>query len=170
MGCQGATPAWTQAVVAKLVQLYLDQHVRLNRPHGSLEFLAEQTTRAHRELTQKEEDLRGLKDSTLLVSPTGQRQSLVTLAARLKDELLQAEANRAVSEGRVQVLRKQVDGLPEREVTLQTDGFGNEATDRMRDQLYALEMRREEAAAKYTGSHPHMNHMEQQLAASRHCR
>ncbi len=164
---QGPTPHLCQTVVAKLIDAYLDEHLRLNRTHGSHEFFAEQTRRLREELAGKENELRDLKNQTGLASPAAQRQMLVARAGRLEDDLLHAEAARAVAQANVRELREKLASLPETEVTNETSGFGNEGTDRMRDQFYALQVREKEAQARYTEDHPRMQQVREQIAASR---
>jgi polysaccharide biosynthesis protein PslE len=164
--CRGPSPQWAQQVVAKLIDLYQAEHMRLNRPQGSLEFFTEQSERSRRELTKKEEELRDLKTATGLASPADQRLALVTRITRLQDDLLQAEAARAVAESKVQVLRDQLATVPEKRVREQTAGVGNNGTDMMRQELYQLQIRKEEAAAKYTEAHPRMQQAIHQVAAA----
>ena len=64
-------------------------------------------------------------------------------------------------------LRDKVSALPETEVTNETSGFGNEGTDRMRDQFYALQVREKEGQAKYTDEHPIMREIHEQIASAR---
>ena len=154
-------------MVAKLIDSYLDEHLRLNRTRGSHEFFADQTRRLREELSRKEGDLRDLKNKTGLASPADQRQMMVARIGRLEDELLHAEAARAVARAKVRELREKLASLPDTEVTNETSGFGNEGTDRMRDQFYALQVREKEAQAKYTDDHPKMRQIREQIAAAR---
>jgi uncharacterized protein involved in exopolysaccharide biosynthesis len=163
----GSTPEQCQLVLAKLMDFYLDEHLRLSRTRGSHEFFAEQTTRLHEELSQRESKLRDLKNATGLASPDAQRQLLVARIGRLQDDLLTADAARAMAKAKVDNLRTQLSSLPESEVTAETSGFGNEGTDRMRDQFYALQIHEKEAAAKYTADHPKMRQIHEQIATSR---
>ena len=54
IACEGPSPEWAQMVVAKLMDVYQVEHIRLNRPYGSLEFFTEQAARLDRELARKE--------------------------------------------------------------------------------------------------------------------
>ena len=94
---QGPTPKLCQTVVSKVIDSYLDEHLRLNRTHGSQEFFADQTARLRDELSRKEADLRDLKNTTGLASPVAQREMIVSRIGRLEDEVLHAEAERAVA-------------------------------------------------------------------------
>jgi polysaccharide biosynthesis protein PslE len=163
----GSTPEQCQSVVAKLIDSYLDEHLRLNRTSGSHQFFIEQTKRLRDELSRREAELRDAKNETGLASPDAQRQLLVARIGRLEDDLLTAETARAVAQAKVKDLRNQLSRLPESEVAAETSGFGNEGTDRMRDQFYALQVREKEAAAKYTDEHPKMRQIHEQIAAAR---
>jgi uncharacterized protein involved in exopolysaccharide biosynthesis len=164
---EGSTPEQCQAVVAQLIDAYLDEHLRLNRPRGSHEFFAEQTRRLREELSRREGELRDLKNATGLASAAAQRQVLIARIGHLEDDLLAAETARSVAEAKVTVLHDKLASLPDTQVTLETEGFGNEGTDRMRDQYYALQVREKEAAAKYTDDHPRMRALHEQSTASR---
>jgi len=91
---EGPTPAHCQSVVAKLIDLNLDEHVRLNRAHGSHQFFADQTRRLHDQLAGREAELRDLKNKTGLASPDAQRKMIVARVGRLEDDLLHAEGRR----------------------------------------------------------------------------
>ncbi|MBN1851692.1 MAG: hypothetical protein JW829_03180 [Pirellulales bacterium] len=166
ISCESFSPDYSRSIVAKWLDLYQAEHARLNRPRGAVDFFAEQTARLRDELNKKEDELRELKTRTGLASLIDQRKSLVDRVSRLKDELLQSEGLKAESNVIVQHLRSQLLGLPERLEADQTAGFGNEGTDQMRNQLYTLQLRREEAATKYTPEHHVMQQIEQQLAAA----
>jgi polysaccharide biosynthesis protein PslE len=164
---EGPSPEQCQAVVAKLIDSYLDEHLRLNRTRGSHEFFVDQTSRLRDELTSKEAELRDLKTRTGLASPSAQRQMIVARIGRIEDDLLDAEAAQAVAQAKVRNLREKLVSLPDTQVTAETSGFGNEGTDRMRDQFYALQVREKEAAAKYTDDHPKMRQVHEQVATAR---
>ena len=166
IACNGPSPRWAQNVVAKLIDSYLVEHIRLNRPEGSLEFFTEQTSRSRQELARAEEALRDLKTAAGVASAVEQRQALVLRVARLQDDLLQAETARAASESKVQTLQKQLAGLPAERTESKIEGFSNEGTDNIRAQLYSFLAQREEAAAKYTPEHPFMQALEQKIRAS----
>jgi uncharacterized protein involved in exopolysaccharide biosynthesis len=50
----------------------------------------------------------------------------------------------------VQKLREKLAALPNTQVTAEISGFGNDGTDRMREQFYILQVREKEAQAKFT--------------------
>jgi polysaccharide biosynthesis protein PslE len=163
----GPSPEVAEAVVACLVRLYLDQHGRLNRTPGAHKFLTEQTEQARAELLKAESRLRDLQAETGLFSPDAQKQIVVTRLGRLEDELLQAGAALAAAEAELAQLRAKLAALPETHVTARTTGVPNEATDNMRGQLYALELKELDLLSRHTEKHPEVQLIRQQVAAAR---
>ena len=161
------SPKLSQAVVARLIDLYLHEHVRLNRTSGACGFFDEQASRLRSELSEAQEQLRDLKNETGLAVPERQRELIVERIGRLEDELLRTSEEMAAAESRVRRLREKLDGLDEVCVAAATSGMGNDGTDRMRQQLYDLQLREQEMLAKYTDQHPRMREIREQTAAAR---
>jgi uncharacterized protein involved in exopolysaccharide biosynthesis len=84
---QGPNAAASQRIVTNLINLYLDQHVRMSRSPHAHAFLAEQAASIKSQLVQRENELRVFKDKTGLASPAEQRQTLVSQIGRLEDDL-----------------------------------------------------------------------------------
>lgn len=161
--CKGLSPIWCQAVVAKMIDVFVAQHIRLTRSPGSLKFFTDQTTRLRRELEEKEVQLRDLMSATGIASPEQQRNALVLRMNELQDALAKAERDLVVARSKVQKLEAQLSELPEEEVASLVDGRSNPGADLMRDELYRLQLVKEEAATRYTKDHPLMKKAEQQL-------
>jgi uncharacterized protein involved in exopolysaccharide biosynthesis len=158
-----STAESAQAVVAAVLRVYPAEHARLNRPEGSFRFFSEQAAQLRKELAAKEAALRDLKTATGLAAPEQQLQVLVARAGRLQDDLLEAEAAQSVAEAKVQRLRLQLVDLPPTRVVDRIAGLGDEGTDRMREQLYVLQLKREDARSRYTDIHPKMRQLEEQI-------
>src|SRR5262249_4055986 len=127
-------------------------------------FLSEQTTKTQKRLEEKENQLRKLKDETELAAPEIRQQILSTRIGRLEDEVLQAAAELSSEEAEVKRLEEQLNSLPATQVNEQIVGFSNEAADGMRNQLYTLQIREQELAAKLTEDHPQLQQVRQQIA------
>ncbi len=162
--CKGPSPVWCQAVAAKMIDVFVAQHIRLTRAPGSLKFFSDQTKRLSGELKAKEVQLRDLMSTTGIASPEQQRKALVLRMNELQDELAKAERNLVVARSKLQKLENQLDQLPEDEVASLVDGRSDPGVDLMRDELYRLQLMKEEAAARYTKDHPLMKKAELQLA------
>ena len=165
--CLSPAPELSQAVVAKLVEFYVDQHLEWNRTPKAREFFDQQTERLREELDRKEGSLVELKNETGMASPEEQRKQLVAQIGRLEDELMAAEASESAAEAEVRLVQKKLAGYPATEVTTRTTGFATEAADTMRAQLYSLELKEQELLAKYTEAHPEVRLVRDQIARSR---
>jgi uncharacterized protein involved in exopolysaccharide biosynthesis len=167
VSCLSLTPELSQAIVSKLVELYVDQHIEWNRTPKAREFFDQQTERLRRVLDDKENQLVELKNDTGLASPADQRKQLVERLGRLEDDLLAAESSQAAAEAEVRLIEKKLAGYPATEITARTTGFATEAADSMRAQLYGLEMKEQELLARYTEAHPEVRLVRDQIARSR---
>jgi len=164
---EGRSPRLSQTVLQTLIDCYLEEHGRLNRPPGTHEFLAEQTDRLRDELNGRENELRDLKSRTGLISAEDQRKILVERVGRLEDEVDLAAAAVASHEAEADAIRGQLDGMSPLRVSSQVTGMTNQGTDGMREQLYALRIKEQEASAKYTEEHPKMQELRRQVAAAK---
>ena len=161
------SPQLAQTIVKQLTDLYLIEHARINRTSGAHEFLAGQMAELHEKLTRDQEELRDLKSRTGIAAPAAQVETIVANISRLKDELATKEAAIAAADARVRQWRQILDSQPGTEVVSRTTGVGNEGTDAMRAQLYALQIAREKAAANYTEAHPLYRQINEQVAKTR---
>ncbi len=166
ISCDGPSPEVAQAIVATLVELYLEQHVHLNRTPGAYAFLREQTAHLRDRLTASEEELRKLKSTTGVASPQEQRQVLVTRIGRLQDDLFQAEGAIAASEATTRTLRSRQASLPATQVSGVTRGLPNQAGDSLRAQLYTLQLKEKELTSRYPERHPEVRQIRKQVAAA----
>ena len=84
---EGPSAEASQQIVSTLINLYLDEHVRMSRSPNEHAFLASQAAAIKSQLVQRETELKSFKDQTGLASPAEQRQTLVTQIGRLEDDL-----------------------------------------------------------------------------------
>jgi len=164
---QSHDPGGSRAVVAKIIESFLEKHVELSRTKGASEFFAEQAAQMRAELERKEDRLRGLQDATGLIAPRSQRDALVERISRLEDDLARAASDLAAADAAVKLLQAQRTQLPETQVTDRTVGFSNEGTDFLRDRFYGLQVLEEGARAKYADNHPKLREIQEQVAAAR---
>ena len=160
-------PALAQAVVTELINAYLKHHVRMNRTEGAHEFLVEQADGSREKLLKAERLLRDLKTETGLADPAEQRRMMATRVLGLEDSLASTTREIAASQAKISQLRETLAILPRTEIKEVTTGIGDFGTDGMRQQLYILQLREQELAAKYTEAHPVMESVRRQVAAAK---
>jgi uncharacterized protein involved in exopolysaccharide biosynthesis len=84
---EGPSATASQQIVSTLINLYLDEHVRMSRSPHEHAFLAEQAAAIKKQLVQRESELKTFKDQTGLAAPAEQRLTLVNQIGRLEDDL-----------------------------------------------------------------------------------
>lgn len=157
------SPELAQEVVDRLVGFYQTQHVNLHRPPQAFEFLERETQRIEEELTKARLALECFKNETGILESGQQRTILIDRIAKLKQDLLIAETNEAVLRTEVDQLKKGLSQMSEKITMSETVGAGNEGADGMRQELFRLEVQREQMAAKFTANHPSTKRIEEQL-------
>ncbi len=157
------SPELARDVVDRLVASYQTQHVNLHRPAQAFEFLEEETSRIEQELTKARIALECFKNETGTLESSQQRTILIERLAKLKQDLLMAETTEAVLRTEVEKLTLGLSQTSEKVTMSETIGAGNEGADGMRQELFRLEVLREQLAAKFTPNHPNTKRIEEQL-------
>lgn len=161
------SPQLAQEVVDRLITNYQTQHVNLHRPPHAFEFLENETQRIQHSLDLARIALEDFKNETGILESTQQRTVLIDRIAKLKSDLLVSESTEAALRTEVQELADGLKEMPENIAMSETVGAGNEGADGMRQELFRLEVQRENLAAKYTKSHPALRQIEEQLKQAR---
>ena len=162
-----ANPELAQQIVQTYVDVFLQEHVRVNRTSGSYEFFVAQQAKIGDELQAAEEDLRDTKNELGIASIEGQRTALQQQIGAVETGLLTTNAELASVTAAVASQEAILEQVPERIETEVVSGFPNNAGDQMRKTLYDLEIQHLELTAKYTADHPAVVSVEQQLDEAR---
>lgn len=156
-------PELAQEIVAALVDEYIKLYARTHRPARGSEFLAQQVHDAEKSLSACEKDFEAFKTRTGLISVEDQRRLFVDRINRLENELLDTTSAMKATESEVGALTGLLEDIPASEPIAKTSGAGNDGIDAMREELFRLQMRREELVAKYNESHPNVREIDQRL-------
>jgi capsular exopolysaccharide synthesis family protein len=139
-----------RAVVARLIDLYLEKHINVHRTPGSYEFFVQQSKHLRRGLLESENELRDLKNQTGISEVQEQRRVILERIGLLREQVERAEAELAASRANVQSLEEAVAKIPETLVTEQTTGYPNYGTDAMREELFKLQVQKAKLLTKFT--------------------
>jgi uncharacterized protein involved in exopolysaccharide biosynthesis len=164
---EGPSPLVSQQIVSRLIDFYLDEHVRMNRTPRAHQFLKEQASTLRTRLASEEDQLRSLKNSTGLASPLDQRQNLVMRAGRLEEELNNTEATAAAARAEIKEIAQKLSGMKPVQVNSAESGYPNMAADGMRQQLYALQIREKDLASRVTDQHVELKFVRDQIASAK---
>ncbi|MEZ6114219.1 MAG: hypothetical protein R3C99_24885 [Pirellulaceae bacterium] len=164
---QTSSPELAQRIVSTVVDVYRDEHVRINRTPRSYEFFKSQEALLAKQVEERAASLRDAKNSMQLASIDGKRLLIETDIMETTTRLRVLEADLEATQARVDSLDESLVKLPERVTAEEVSGHPNVALDNMRDTLFSLELREKELLAKYQEEHPLVISTRQQLAESR---
>jgi uncharacterized protein involved in exopolysaccharide biosynthesis len=160
------SPAIAQKIVAKLVEVYQDEHVRVHRSPGTYAFFEEQAKQSLSAWEKAAGELRETKDRLGIVTIEGHRKKLEDQIADFDSKRLANESELKTSRAKIASLEALVANLPTTIVTQEVGG-PNAAADGMRQTLYTLEAQEQELSAKMQESHPRLVALRQQLSELR---
>ncbi|QDU27335.1 Chain length determinant protein [Anatilimnocola aggregata] len=146
-------PEIAQRIVSKLVETYLDEHVRVHRTPGSFEFFESQTNSFQDQWKLAANDLQKFKTTMGIVTIDGKRTQLQLQISDLEQRLLAAESEVTSSEARIVSLKSAIRLLPEF-IASQKVQQPSVAMEGMKQTLFQLQSREQELRSKMTPNHP----------------
>lgn len=155
VSCKAKSPAIAQTIVAKLVDVYLQEHVRVHHTPGSYEFFEQQAQVSLTQWKGAADKLRQAKDRLGIVTIDGKRRELESQIADIDAKLLANQTELTASRAKIASLEKLIEELPKTVVTQEMQG-PNAAFDGMRQTLYSLEAREQDLASKMQDNHPQL--------------
>jgi polysaccharide biosynthesis protein PslE len=162
VSCKAKSPAIAQQLVAKLVEVFLAEHVRVHHTAGSYEFFVAQTGVSQKSWQAAAARFRDVKNKLGIVTIEGKRKELEGQIGDIANKLLTNEADLRTAEAKIASLKKLIEQLPATIVTQKVDG-PNAAFDGMRQTLYQAEAREQEMASKMQDNHPQLIAIRQQV-------
>lgn len=167
VSCEASSPELAQQIVELAIKYASDTHLRINRTAGSYDFFVSQTERQGDELQLHEAELRRLKNSTGIAELNAQRQVHVKRIADLEERRLLAETTLQSALAEVAERRKVLDSLPETHITSEITGNPQTAAAKMREQLYALELKEQDISTKFQEGTFVVQQIRDQVAAAK---
>lgn len=167
VSCEASSPELAQQIVELALKYASDIHLRVNRTAGSYDFFASQTDRQSDELHQNELEMRTIKNSTGIAELNAQRHVHVQRIAELEDRRLLAQSTLKAAEAEATERRKTLAALPETKVTASTTGNPQTAAAKMREQLYALELKEQDISSRFQEDTFFVKQIREQVAAAK---
>lgn len=160
-------PVLSQEIVSNLIDAYIKQYASTHRIDRGNHFLAEQVKVAEEKLKQSEKAFEDFKNRTRIMSVKDQRTVFINRIAKLENEILENDAQLRSAQSELDALTKIMETVPKSAPISQTEGAGNDAVDGMRQELFRLQVQREDLLARYQPSSPQVQRVEEQLKAAR---
>lgn len=156
------TPIGAKTILETLIDVYREEHLRINRNEGSRAFFQEQEGLIRGQLDEAMDQVRLAKDEIGVASIETRRQNLENQLQSITMAAYQAETERNALNAELQDLRRQIGVLPERLIASKKS-VPNQGADLMREQLYSLQVRQADLKARYSDSHPLVIAISQQI-------
>lgn len=159
-------PFLSHDLMQTLITHYQRYHVEAHQSTGSLAFFEAQAAEAHRRAQDAQLALRDAKTGRGIVELSAAKLALGTSISTLKQNVLATENELASAEAELANLQSQIVELPSQIESEVTRGIPKVAGSGMRQRLYDLEVAYQEAASKFTGEHPKMVSLRDQLESA----
>ena len=147
-------PHKAQEIVAALVDVYLDEHMRINRATGSYAFFREQSELLKDQLESAQTALRDAKSQAGMASIEGRQKALEQQISAVESQVHQIAAALAGSQAKIDALQTAGDTLPEPLLRQLVAGTPSDGLADMQQQLFQLRIREKEMLSQYTRAHP----------------
>jgi uncharacterized protein involved in exopolysaccharide biosynthesis len=153
-----------QAVLKKLLDVYLDKHTSVHRPSGEYEFFNQQAEQYRKGLQEAEERLKGFSTDHSVVAPSMARDLTVQKLAEFRSSLEQTRASVAETEQRIRDLKAQAASTPERVTTQVRRSDNAQLAQQLKGTLLTLELKRAELLMKFQPTYRPVQEVEKQIA------
>jgi uncharacterized protein involved in exopolysaccharide biosynthesis len=161
------SPETTACVLQTLGKLYLERHLRLQRPAGALDFFAQETDKYQRALAESESQLVKFSKTERTAAPD-------ILRADLAQELISAQGNLhrtrqdiAANKRRIENIKAQMAVTPSRSSTTEASLSANLLLDQLHSTLLTAQLKRTQLLMKYDPSYPLVKEVDAEIAETK---
>jgi uncharacterized protein involved in exopolysaccharide biosynthesis len=163
---EAKTPQLAQTVCDAFVDVYQEEHMRIQRSDESSPFFQEQQDRLRQQLDAALNAVRLAKNEMGLADIEQRRTTLEAKFSAVEIDRLTTQQQLATSQARADDLQRQLREVPERLVASKKS-VPNVGADLIRDQLYSLEVKSMDLQSRFTEKHPKVRAVNEQLGDAR---
>jgi uncharacterized protein involved in exopolysaccharide biosynthesis len=158
------SPETAACVLRTLGKLYLQKHLKLQRPAGALEFFAEETDKYERALNESEARLVNFSKTERLAAPEILRATLAEQLVTAQGSLHETHQRISSDLERLADLKKQISQTPPRSSTAETSLAANTLLEQLNTSLLASQLKRTQLLMKYDPSYPLVKEVDEEIA------
>jgi uncharacterized protein involved in exopolysaccharide biosynthesis len=158
------SPETAACVLETLGKLYLEKHLRLQRPAGALEFFTQETDKYRHALAESESELVKFSKTGGIAAPEILRADLAQQLIGTQGNLYQTRQAIAAHKRRIENIRAQMAVTPSRSLTTEASVSANLLLDQLHSTLLASQLKRTQLLMKYDASYPLVKEVEQEIA------
>jgi len=161
---RSGSPTTPACVLQTLGQLYLEKHLRLQRPIGASDFFAEETEKYRRALTDSETRLANFSKLKGAAAPDLLRTDMAQQLAIAQTNLYQARQAVAADEQRIDSIKKQMAVTPTRSTTAEASMSANTLQEQWQSNLLTLQIKRTQLLMKYEPTYPLVKEVDAEIS------
>jgi len=147
-------PETAACVLQTLGKLYLEKHLRLQRPAGAMEFFAQETDKYQKALGESESQLVKFSKTEGVAAPEVLRATLAQQFVTAQANLQETHQKVATDLERLENLKKQLGQTPSRSATAETSLAANTLLEQLHSSLLASQLKKTQLLMKYDSSYP----------------
>jgi len=160
-------PARAAQVLNTLATLYMEKHLAVHRPAGTLGFFRDQTKQYEEGLKTAESRLVDFSKKQNVVSPEQQKVATLQKLSEFEADLKQAQASIAESQERIRSLETQAAALPTRTTTQLRTADNLQLMEQYKSTLLNLELKRTELLQKFEPTYRLVQEVDTQITQTR---
>lgn len=158
------TPETAACVLQTLGKLYLEKHLRLQRPMGAFDFFATETERYQHALADSESRLVSFSKSEGIAAPEILRSVMAQQMVTAQVNLYQSQQHIAADERRIENLKRQQAATPSRSSTVEASISADILLQQLQSSLLAAEVKKTQLLTKYDPSYPLVTEANEEIA------
>jgi uncharacterized protein involved in exopolysaccharide biosynthesis len=161
------SPETAACVLQTLAKLYLEKHLRLQRPAGALEFFTQETDKYSHALAKSESELVKFSKTEGIAAPEILRTDLAQQLIGTQGNLYQTRQAIAADKRRIENIKAQMAVTPSRSFTTEASVSANLLLDQLHSTLLASQLKKTQLLMKYDPSYPLVKEVEQEITETK---
>ena len=161
------SPETPACVLQTLGKLYLEKHLRLQRPAGGFDFFAQETDKYQQALAESERRLVDFSTTEGIAAPDILRTDMAQQLIAAQANLYHTRQAIAADKQRIENIKEQMAVTPARSSTAEASISANLLSDQLQSTLLTAQLKRTQLLMKYDPSYPLVKEMEEEIAQTK---
>jgi uncharacterized protein involved in exopolysaccharide biosynthesis len=160
-------PERAAKILATLSALYMQRHLKLQRPPGEIQFFDQQTDASEEKLHQSEAQLVNFTRASGVVSAALERDIALQKLGEADAAYREIDQQRIEVERRISALNQQLKSFPSRSVTQKRWADNSQLLEKMKTHLLELQLKRTDMLSRFEPSYRPVQEVEQEIAETK---
>lgn len=161
------SPETPACVLQTLGKLYLEKHLRLQRPAGAFDFFSQETDKYQQALAESEHRLVDFSKAAGIAAPDILRTDMAQQLIAAQANLYHTHQAIAADKQRIENIKEQMAVTPARSSTIEASIAANLLLDQLQSTLLAAQLKRTQLVMKYDPSYPLVKEVEEEIAQTK---